>query len=286
MPLSVGRRAPTVGRTIDALNVDLNALRSLAMVVRLGSVPRAARAIGSSTSTVGRHLRDLEDLCGDTLFERTANGLRINDRGRALADSAETLRGAAESLLRASKSRRVAVRGCLRVAASHLCPAQVLSATFARLGPAFPDLDIEIEQFSAAELALEQTAELFVMPEPRPDLIEVAALPDLILRFFGARALLDRVGPIGGAADLQRVAVITPTDEAVIERLRAELRVGGREPRIALMTDSLALRVDGALAGKALSLLDAAQAASHPELIAVLPDFAVHRPLKRQAVCR
>lgn len=272
--------AGRVSPTFDARDVDLNALRSLAMVVRSGSVPRAARALGSSTSTVGRHLRYLEDLCGDTLFDRTANGLRINDRGRALADSAEALRNAADALLRALKNQQVAITGVLRVAASHLCSAKFLSATFAGLRPAFPGLDIEIQRFNATELVLDQTADLFVTPDPRPDLVEVAAFPDLVLRLFGSRPLLDRLGSVDDVADLHGVAVITPTDETVVERLRTDLRVGDREPRIVLMTDSLPVRLDGALAGKALSLLDTADAAAHPDLIAVLPDFAVHRPLR------
>jgi DNA-binding transcriptional LysR family regulator len=271
------RRSNTAG--IDTRDIDFNALRSLAMVVRYGGVPRAARALGSSASTVGRHLRYLEDLCGEELFDRTGNGLQINDRGRALADSAETLRVAADALLRALKSQRVDVKGALRVAASTICPAHVLSSAVAHLGQEFPALDVEIALLSHAEMVLEQAADLFVLSEPRPDLVEVASLPDLVLQLYGSAGVIDRFRPVVTAADLSGAAFVTPSDEAVIERLRAGLRVGDQEPHVVLMTDSLALRIDAARTGKALSLLDATDAAAYPDLMRVLADFAVRLPM-------
>lgn len=66
----------------------LNALAAFEAVVRLGSVSRAAAAMGVAQPAVSRHVRALEDRLGVALVERGPNRLRPTEAGRALADAA------------------------------------------------------------------------------------------------------------------------------------------------------------------------------------------------------
>lgn len=66
-------------------NPPLNALKAFDAVARLGSMNKAAHALGIAPSSVTQHIRNLEDYVGGDLFDRSANAITLNGRGRAYA---------------------------------------------------------------------------------------------------------------------------------------------------------------------------------------------------------
>lgn len=60
----------------------LNALKVFDAIVRLGSMNKAANELGIAPSSVTQHVRNLEDYVGGDLFERTANAISLNERGK------------------------------------------------------------------------------------------------------------------------------------------------------------------------------------------------------------
>ncbi len=74
------------------------ALRPFEAAARLGSISAAARELGVTQPAISRHLAQLETDLRQTLFERTARGLRLTEAGRALlAAVAPALGGIAEA---------------------------------------------------------------------------------------------------------------------------------------------------------------------------------------------
>ncbi len=74
------------------------ALRPFEAAARLGSISAAARELGVTQPAISRHLAQLEADLRQSLFERTARGLRLTDAGRALqAAVAPALGGIAEA---------------------------------------------------------------------------------------------------------------------------------------------------------------------------------------------
>jgi len=65
----------------------LTALRVLEAAARRESFTLAGEELGLSQPTVSRHIANLEDDLGTTLFTRYHNKLKITGAGRALADS-------------------------------------------------------------------------------------------------------------------------------------------------------------------------------------------------------
>lgn len=61
----------------------LGALRAFEAVARLGSVTKAADAIGRTHGAVSRQLRQLQDALGAPLFDKDGVGIRLNADGRA-----------------------------------------------------------------------------------------------------------------------------------------------------------------------------------------------------------
>ncbi|MGB1025637.1 MAG: LysR family transcriptional regulator, partial [Rhodospirillaceae bacterium] len=63
-------------------------LRALIAVARAGNFSLAARSVGVSQPTLHRSARDLERLCGITLFTRTPQGIALTPAADALAQAA------------------------------------------------------------------------------------------------------------------------------------------------------------------------------------------------------
>src|SRR5262245_13343799 len=82
--------AAPAGPRID----DWNLLRSFLAVFDTGTLTEAARRLGTTQPSVGRHLRELEGLLGETLFTRTPGRLTPTERGRSLHAATAGMGGA------------------------------------------------------------------------------------------------------------------------------------------------------------------------------------------------
>ncbi len=79
-------------------------LRTFFEVVRDGSLSSAARRLGFTQPTVGRHIYALEDALGLTLFTRSPRGLAPTPAAIALAPHGEAMAAAAAALARSASS--------------------------------------------------------------------------------------------------------------------------------------------------------------------------------------
>ena len=98
---------------------DWQLIRSFLAALDQGSLLGAARVLGSTQPTIGRHIAELESQLGVVLFERTGRGLLPTEMALRLADSARTMEGSALQLARSvSGRRRTASRAAVRITAS------------------------------------------------------------------------------------------------------------------------------------------------------------------------
>ena len=101
---------------------DLDALRLLVHVARLGSIGAAARAAGTTQQAASERLRTMETGTGLTLVRRGPRGSELTDAGRVVVEGATHLLGVAEELdaaidgLRADRGRDLAVWASMTVA--------------------------------------------------------------------------------------------------------------------------------------------------------------------------
>ena len=94
--------------------------RSFAAVVEHGSLSGAARHLGVTQPTMGRHIEELERTLGVTLFERTLQGLKPTETGLRLF---EPIRSAQQSLAQAAlmaEGTQEALRGAVRITSSNV----------------------------------------------------------------------------------------------------------------------------------------------------------------------
>ena len=69
-------------------NFGWNLVRSFLGALEHGSLLGAARALGSTQPTLGRHIAELESQLGVALFERTGRGLLPTEAALRLAEAA------------------------------------------------------------------------------------------------------------------------------------------------------------------------------------------------------
>lgn len=117
-------------------------IRFFLAVAETGSLSGAARQLGSTQPTVGRHINSLEEATGLRLFDRLPNGFRLTDAGADLLVVARKMASAASefSLKQAGLSE---LNGCLRISSNHQCAPFITQLAPAFL-VAFPNVDFEL----------------------------------------------------------------------------------------------------------------------------------------------
>jgi len=124
-------------------NLSLRQLHAVLTVHRLGKINLAARAIGLTAPAVTLQIQQAETEAGTILFERTTEGMRVTDAGRAFVAAAQ----AVEQRLRLLADELAAIQGGsqgrLRLGAvstaKYFAP-QLMAAFMAD----FPDIDIRL----------------------------------------------------------------------------------------------------------------------------------------------
>ena len=101
-------------------DLDWNLVRTFVAVVDNGSLAAAARALNLAHPTVARHVQQLETQLGVVLFERSGQGLKINDVGQQLAEVAALMRKQARAFESASELARTTTGGRVRLTVSEM----------------------------------------------------------------------------------------------------------------------------------------------------------------------
>ncbi|EZP50008.1 LysR family transcriptional regulator [Sphingomonas sp. RIT328] len=119
-------------------------VRIFLAAARAGSLGAASRALGVSHPTIARRLRALEGATGQTLFQRTAEGLVLTEEGSAVLSLAEQMEEGALSMQRRLAGEEQRLEGRLRVSSADWFGAYVLPPAMARFAEAYPHVEIEI----------------------------------------------------------------------------------------------------------------------------------------------
>ncbi len=224
--------------------------RSFLTVMQEGSLSAAARELGLTQPTIGRHVEALETIIGFQLFIRTPQGLIPTEAAIELRPHAAQLAADAAALVRAatghSRDSGASVKGTVRISASEVIGVEVLPPILADLGETHPDLVIELSLSDAVEDLLRQEADIAVrMTEPAQNALVVRRIGGIPLGLFAHRRYLEAHGTPESVEDLGRHRMIG------FDRQNAFIRaVRKRVPVVASMRASL--KADSNLAQLAL----------------------------------
>lgn len=141
---------------------DWSLWRSFGAVVEHGSLSAAARALGLSQPTLGRHVEALEQALGMSLFERTLNGFHATDTALKLYEPVLAAQQALAEAALIAEGASAALTGSVRITSSTVMCHYVLPPFLLDLREAFPQVAIELVPSDSAENLLLREADIAV----------------------------------------------------------------------------------------------------------------------------
>ncbi len=253
--------------------IDWALWRSFLAVADTGSLSAAARALGLTQPTIGRHIDTLEATVGQTLFQRTPQGLSVTDTASLLVPEARTMQLTAESLARRASSAPEAGVGSVRIAASHVVGVEVLPIALSPLLEKHRGLAVELALSNDSADLLRREADLAIrMVRPSQGSLVARRLGPVPIGLFAHRAYLERAGRPAKPETLKEHVLIGP--DAAPEAL-AGFDIFGEflgPKHLRLRTDSEAAQIASVRAGLGIGPMQAGVAARDSMLEPVLPD--------------
>ncbi|QLQ20336.1 MAG: LysR family transcriptional regulator [Exiguobacterium profundum] len=177
---------------MDAL-ADWTLIRSFLAVAETGSLSAAARRLGLTQPTLGRHITELESALGLDLFTRQPRGLAPTETAAALLPHARSMAEAAARLSLTAAGREERLAGPVRITASRVVAHHLLPAILADLRRDEPGIEIELVASDTAENLMFREADI-ALRMYRPDQLDLVAahVADLTLGLYAAPDYLDR----------------------------------------------------------------------------------------------
>jgi DNA-binding transcriptional LysR family regulator len=156
------------------VDADWALWRSFDAVVGAGSLSGAARKLGLSQPTLGRHVEALEQALGVTLFERTLSGLKPTEAALRVYEHVEAARSALAEAQLVAEGTSAALSGSVRITSSTVTCAYILPPLIADLRQTFPQIAIELVPSDSVENLLLRESDIAVRMF-RPTQLELIA---------------------------------------------------------------------------------------------------------------
>lgn len=244
--------------------MDLDKLRALVELSRLGTMSAVAAATGYGTSAVSQQLAGLERQLGVPLLEASGRRVRLTPAGRRLAERGRSIL-AAVTEAELDVTARGEPHGLVRVAGFTMALQHWLIPALPALAAAFPAVTLELQEGEPPEV-------ISLLDDERIDLgfvYEYSLVPrqwrhphTLVHRSAMVLAVptdIDAPERITTAADLAGFRhqrwIANSRDSADDELTHRLCALGGWVPTVSHRADSLDLVVDLVLAGQGMSVL-------------------------------
>lgn len=183
--------------------IDWNLIKSFVAVAESGSLSAAARKLSASQPTLGRHIGELEQALGVTLFRRGRHGYELTEAGSTLFERGKAVSEQASAFSLLALGSVEAIEGTVRIAASEVVAAYVLPEMTMRLGIEEPGIEVEIVASNQVENLLRRDADIAIrMVKPAQNELMARKVCDIELCACAAKSYLDRRGRPLKPADL------------------------------------------------------------------------------------
>ncbi len=276
------------------LNWDL--CRTFLAVLTEGSLSGAARTLGITQPTVGRHIASLEAMLGQTLFTRSQTGLLPTDAAASLRPHAQAMQHTAQAFERAAASQGEGANGVVRLSASEVVGVEVLPPILSALRRAHPQLVIELVPTNRIQDLLHREVDIAVrMAPPQQDALMARRVGNIDVGLHARDDYLAHYGVPTSLADLAHHTMIG------FDQMTPFIREATRGMPV-WSRDSFAFRADSDLAqlamiraGYGIGACQVPLAQQDVRLVRVLPDafrfslqtwVTMHEDLRQSPRCK
>ena len=184
-------------------SLDWSLIRGFLAVAESGSLSAAARLTGMSQPTLGRQVRQLEQVLQQQLFRRQPKGLELTENGMAMLEPARAMRRAMNQIELTAVGRQSGLEGAVRITASELVSLHFLPKIIVKLRESAPGITIDLVPTDSTENLLFREADIAVRMY-QPEQLELVArhLGDIRLGLYAARSYLQKAGRPTNAKEL------------------------------------------------------------------------------------
>jgi DNA-binding transcriptional LysR family regulator len=277
---------------------DWTLVRSFLAVMRRGSLSGAARSTGQTQPTIGRHIEQLEQALGMSLFTRSSSGLIPTAGGQALVVHAEAMEDAMAALVRAADAGTnvASPTGCVRISASEIMGQVVVPPLLKNLRFAHPGIILELALNNRTDDLLRRTADIAVrMVRPVQAGLVARKIGEIYLGFYAHRVYAERFGLPRSIEELGRFHVIGFDRDDHSARSVAAGTLPITRDLFAFRCDNDAAQLAAIEAGLGIGVIQTMIARSNVDLVPVLGEaislklecwLAVHEDQKDQPAIR
>jgi DNA-binding transcriptional LysR family regulator len=277
---------------MNAVDPSWDLYRSFLTVLRTGSLSAAARELGLTQPTVGRHIATLEStLGGRVLFTRSQAGLLPTEAAHELRPHAESMAAAAAALLRTASAEPDQPAGVVRLTAADVIGAEVLPPILSEFRQRHPDIVIELLLSNRMADLLRRDADIAVrMARPEQKALLARRAGKISLGLYAHRRYLERYGIPQRLEDLLRHTLIGFDRAAPFGALATAVPLPLTRDLFAFRCDNDLAHLPMMRAGFGIGVCQRGIARRYPELVALLGArfkvdleiwIAMHSDLKR-----
>ncbi|MGE4239431.1 LysR family transcriptional regulator [Ramlibacter sp.] len=251
---------------------DWNLVPSFLAALDHGSLLGAARALGGSQPTLGRHIALLEEQLGCVLFERTGRGLLPTERALALAAAARAMQSSAGEFAHQATGGASALEGTVRISASDPVACWLLPPILARLRLALPEIQVELVASNAVSNLLQREADIALrMVQPAQASLVARRLGRVTFSACAHRDYLRRRGTPREPGDLLAHELVGADRSTEMIDGFAALGVAVRREAFATRTDDLIAYWQLVRAGLGIGFVADYVTRDDPEVVRLLP---------------
>lgn len=247
--------------------------RSFLAVMKERSLSGAARKLGVSQPTIGRHIDQLETALGSGLFTRAQNGLTPTDLALTLQPQAEGMAAAAEAIMRTASGGADSETGVVRISATENMASEILPKILQPFLREHPGLEIEIEASNRNVDILRRDADIAVrMQRPEQGALLARRLGTLRLAFYATEDYFTRHPYPQNPEDLADHCLIGPDRDQLFRERVAESMPQLAKANFGFRSDHQTVLLAAVRAGIGIGVCPIAIAKREPGLVPVLPE--------------
>jgi DNA-binding transcriptional LysR family regulator len=250
--------------------------RSFAAVVANGSLSAAARELGISQPTVGRHIETLEHDLGLALFERTLAGLKPNSAALRIFEPVSQAQSALAEAAMIAEGAQAEYGGTVRITASVMISHYVLPRLLVPIRDRYPGIALEIVPADSTENLLLREADIAIRMF-RPTQLELVTrhLGDIPIVPAAHQTYLDRRGTPATALDFVHHDLIGLDRSDLIIAHAQKIGLPLRRDQFVLRTDDQANQWELLRAGLGIGFAQENLLRSTPGMVALPIDLSI-----------
>jgi len=254
-------------------NLNWNLLKSFTYVVKEGSLSGAARALGTTQPTIGRHIETLEAELGFSLFIRSREGLAPTEEGLNLLPETEAMAGSYSALLRRVSGNSPAELGTIRIAVSEIMGVEVLPDILKKFNDKNPGLKIELSISNKIDNLLKRDADIAIrMTDPKQEALIAKKIGVSYVCLYAHKNYFKKHSIPKSLEDLKAHTIIGPdTDQLFLTALKSYgLNISRDE--IHFRTDNQLAQLNLLRKGLGICAMQVQLAKKEASLIPILPE--------------